>query len=335
LGRPVIRIPALYVAAGTLAGFLLRRAGSGRTGPWPSSLPDSVWIHCASLGESKGVLALLRLLPAGLPVTLTSTTVAGRDRLRDSGFDAFLLPCDDRRTVREFLAARRIRRALFLEAEAWPVVLEELGGSGIPTAFAAFRTSPRSMRRWKALGKVFPGWTQTVDAVWTDRPEAVEAVRALGFSDVRPGTSLKWAGVPVPDAGGTGPEAAISLHLRDLPTLWVLVRSRPGRGWLWFPRRPRQAAMFRLGARLSGLRAVARPSPGPGQVYVSPRFGEVAGLLPGCRSAWVSPGHDTEEPFHLGVGAVSTGHPTRNVPRPVVETDSVATGIAAWISQPP
>lgn len=335
VGRPVIRIPAWYVAAGTLAGFLLRRAGSGRTGPWPSPPSDSVWIHCASVGEAKGVMALLRLLPGDLALTLTSTTVAGRDRLRRSGHDALLLPCDDRRTLREFLAARRVRRALFLEAEAWPAALEALGRSSIPTAFAAFRSSPRSLRRWRSFQAVFPGWTDRVDLAWTDRPGCVDAVRSLGFRNVLPGHPLKWAGYPLPEAVGTGPDAAISLHVRDIPALAALVRHRPSKGWLWFPRRPWQAPLFRLLARLSGLRPVAAPPPSPGQVYVSPRFGEVAALLPGCGWAWVSPGHDTEEPFHFGVRAVSTGHPSRNVPRPVAEPDSVATGIAAWISRLP
>lgn len=328
----MIRIPAWYAAAGKFARILLRLSGSERTGPWPSPLSDSVWIHCASLGEAKGALALVGFLPDDIAVTLTSTTVPGRDRLRDWGIEAFLLPCDDRRTVREFLAARRIRRALFLEAEAWPAILDALGGSGIPTAFAAFRTSPRSMSRWRALGKVFPGWTDSVDTVWTDRPEDVATSLSLGFRRVRPGTSLKWAGIPLPQATGEGPDAAISIHLKDLPTLRALVRHSQGRGWLWFPRRPWQAPAFRLCARLSGLRPVETASPGPGQVYVSARFGEVAELLPGCASAWVSPGHDTEEPHRLGAASVSTGRPSRDVPRPDVQADSVAAEVAAWIS---
>ncbi|HXP89485.1 MAG TPA: glycosyltransferase N-terminal domain-containing protein [Fibrobacteria bacterium] len=342
LGRPLIRIPAWYVAAGNLAGFLLRRGGSGRTGPWPQPLSDSVWIHCASVGEAKGVTALLRLLPRDLAVTLTSTTVAGRDRLLRCGFDAFLLPCDDRRTVRGFLAARRIRRALFLEAEAWPVVLEVLGRSGLPVAVGAFRTSARSMRRWKAFGMVFPGWNDSVDAVWTDRPESTEAVRAFGIRCVRPGGSLKWVGVGYAKASGTGPHAAMSLHLVDLPSLHQLSRTRRDRGWLWFPRRPWQAPLFRAWARLCGLRPVVSGRPERGEVHVSPRFGEAAHLLPGCKSAWVSHGHDTEEPFHLGVSQVSTGRPPRLLPAPVVlseastapDPDTFAREIVAWLLAP-
>jgi hypothetical protein len=305
-------------------------------------LSDSVWIHCASLGEAKGVLALLRLVPGDMAITLTSATSAGRSRLEESGFDAFLLPCDDRRTVAGFLASRRVRKALFLEAEAWPVVLESLERAGIPFAFAAFRTSPRSMRRWKLFQTAFPGWTDSVDTVWTDRPESVEAARALGFPRVRPGVSLKWAGVGFAEAFGTGPHAAMSLHLVDLPSLLHLSRARRDRGWIWFPRRPWLAPLFRAWARLCGLRPVASPSPESGEVYVSPRFGEAPRLVPGCKSAWVSPGHDTQEPFHLGVPEVTTGRPPRSVAVPKTPSeasaapaaDSLAAEIVAWLLAP-
>jgi hypothetical protein len=244
--------------------------------------------------------------------------------------------------VAGFLASRRVRKALFLEAEAWPVVLETLDRSGIPLAFASFRASPRSMRRWRWFQSVFPGWPASVDAVWTDRPESTEAVRALGFRGVRPGGSLKWAGVGYAEAPGTGPHAAVSLHLADLPSLHHLARTRCDRGWLWFPRRPWQAPLFRSWARICGLRPVASAEPGCGEVHVSRRFGEAARLLPGCKSAWISPGHDTEEPFHLGVLQVSTGRPPHVLPTPVVvsgastppDPDTFAREIVAWLLAP-
>ena len=335
----MFQVPVWYAVLGRFARATLRVAHSERTGPWPPYQTDlvlsgaeaSVWIHAASLGETKGVLALLRHLPSHVGVTLTATTTAGRERLRKSGHEAFLLPCDDHRTVSDFLATRHIQKALFLEAEAWPAILGTLQKAKIPTAFAAFRSSPTSMRRWRLFSKVFPGWTKSVDTVWTDTPRSVGAVKALGFSSVRPGVSLKWAGIPFQEALGTGPHAAISLHLRDLPILRSLVRESPHRGWLWFPRRPWQAALFRAWARLLAVHPVASKTPGPGEVYVSNRFGEVAALVLGCRSAWVSPGHDTEEPFRLGVASVSTGRPPREIARPEDPTDSAANEIVSWL----
>ena len=273
----------------------------------------------------------MRHSPPHAPVTLTATTRSGRDRLRKAGHEAFLLACDDHRTAVEFVATRRIRKALFLEAEAWPAILGTLQEAKIATAFAAFRSSPTSMRRWRLLSKAFPGWTESVESVWTDHPETTASVVALGFPNVRPGTSLKWAGIPFQEAPGTGPDAAVSLHLRDLPALASLVRGQRNPAWIWFPRRPWQAPLFRIWARLLRMSPVATADPDPGQVYVSPRFGEVATLLPGCRSAWVSPGHDTEEPFRLGVARVGTGHPPREIQRPQVDADAVAAEIADWL----
>ena len=302
------RLPSWYRAAGSATAAILAGFRSPRTGPWPRAEEPTVWIHAASLGESKGLETILRALPATVQTTTTCTTAAAVRRLRERGIPAVLLPCDHSPTVLSFLEARRVRKALFLEAEAWPAALEALASRRVPAAFAAFRSGPRSLLRWRRFSGAFPGWTENVDVVWTDRPESRMDVRGLGFRDVRPGTSLKWSEPPPPPGPRGGADAAVSLHLRDLPALRKLVRSRQARGWLWFPRHPARAALFGLFARALGLSPVER-MPGPGEVRISRRLGEVAHWLPGCEMAWVSPGHDIEEPFRYGVPEVATGNP--------------------------
>src|ERR1035437_3799824 len=143
----MFQVPVWYAVLGRFARATLRVAHSERTGPWPPYQTDlvlsgaeaSVWIHAASLGETKGVLALLRHLPSHVGVTLTATTTAGRERLRKSGHEAFLLPCDDHRTVSDFLATRHIQKALFLEAEAWPAILGTLQKAKIQIGRASCR----------------------------------------------------------------------------------------------------------------------------------------------------------------------------------------------------
>jgi len=139
-----LRIPGWYALAGRLARGGLRLFGSERIGPWPPARTETVWIHAASLGEAKGPLSVLRFLPPGLPLTLTATTSAGLERLREAGLEVFRLPRDDRASVDDFLRSRGVRAALFLEAEAWPVALEALSRRDIPVAFAAFRSLPSS-----------------------------------------------------------------------------------------------------------------------------------------------------------------------------------------------
>ena len=315
----------------TLLRPLVRHLSPARLGPWPTADSPSIWLHAASLGETKGLLRLAQALPANRLV-LTSTTRSGLDRLRVARPDlpSFLLPWDHSVPVTEFLERRRVRAAVFLEAEAWPWTLSVLAGTGRPAAFAALRCSPASRRRWRRFDRLFPGLLATTTA-WADGP--AEAVSDLGFGDGHAGTSLKWAGIAPLEPPRIHPEriAALSLHLRDLPALLRLVRSHPHRAWLWFPRRLYLVPVLRLAARTLGLSLVSHSeNPVPGQVWIAPRFGLVLGRLPGCQAAWVSPGHDRQEPLRLGVPLLIEDSPSApQPPHPAPET--IRAQIITWL----
>jgi hypothetical protein len=270
-------------------------------------------------------------------LTLTATTAAGLARLRRERPDlaSFPLPWDDATTVDLFLAARRVERAVFFEAEAWPAAFGRLASRGIPLAMASVRCSPRSRRRWRLFSALFPDWTKSVSMAWADGP--ARALEDLGFAAARSGASLKWAGVPaVPATPIPGRVAALSYHLRDLPRLASLVRGHPGRAWLWFPRRLSLVPVSRLLAKALGLEVVSDDaSPAPGQAWISPRLGLVVERIPGCEAAWVSPGHDREEPRRLGVPALldapsegSTGSDNHDK---ILAPEAALRELVAWI----
>jgi len=326
--------PAWYRAMGRILTPVFRVARSPRTGPWHTIEPGATWIHAASLGELKGVLRLLESLPAAHRVYLTSSTESGLDLLRREvpQHPTGLLPLDSESVAREFLDALRPSCALFFESEAWPCHLAELSRRAIPIAFAAFRTTPTSMRRWKRFTSIFPGWTDSVTTAWTDGSSPSGALRKLGFRDVRQGHSLKWAGWPVaPPAPPSHRRAAMSLHLRDLTEIVRMMRRDPQAGWLLFPRRLWLRHLLRILVRRIGLGIAHQPSPEQGQVWIAPRFGMAREQLATCPWAWVSEGHDTEEPFVLGAKDVWTGSPPRKVERTEISTEQTRTEIVKWI----
>jgi len=310
----------------------VRLLASDRLGPWPEASADSVWLHAASLGEAKGLLRLAAALD-GIPLVLTATTPSGLARLRSDRPDlpSFPLPWDHPDAVSDFLARRRVRAAVFLEAEAWPSTLSVLAARGIPTAFAAVRCGPASNRRWNRFERVFPGLLKTATA-WADGP--ADALSSAVWGAVRSGASLKWAGVePATPQIRSGRIAALSLHLRDLPTLANLVQAHPGASWLWFPRRLSLVPLLRVLARRRGLRVVApEAEPGPGEVWIAPRFGLVAHRLPGCERAWVSPGHDRQEPLRLGVPNLIGGIEPVPGSSPPATPECTVAEILAWLS---
>lgn len=326
-------IPRWYAVAGRVLRSVARAIGSPRVAAWPASDAGPVWIHAASLGEIKGAIRLAEAIADHASVVATSTTSAGLAKLRRElpRARSGLLPLDERSVVDSFLDAVRPSCAVFLEAEAWPVTLAALSERSIPVAFAAFRDGPASIARWNRFSLLFPGWTDSVHTVWPGDPGRVEAVSDLGFRDVRPGTSLKWAGIPAcPSDPSATRSAAISIHARDLPVLRKLVAHWPGTGWLWYPRRLSLRIPLRLLARALGLRIVDRPSPDPGEVWIAPRFGMVAQTLPVCRRAWVSAGHDLEEPRILGVAEVFAGDPPLHAASAQDAPEAVLHQILSW-----
>lgn len=325
-------LPVWYRLLGKVSRVLCRVVRSPRLGPWEACLEPTVWLHAASVGEAKGIVALLRFLPPELSLTLTATTASGVERLARTGHRAFLLPLDEPTSIEEFLASRQVCAAVFFEAEAWPCALEVLRERAIPTAFAAFRCGRASLSRWRRFSRLFPGWTGAVEAVWTDSVTYVGAVERLGFAHVRPGSGLKWAGHPcLPKTARQPPlAAAVSFHLRDLATVLDLARTRPKEGWLWFPRRPHRKRLHLFLARLAGLRVVDG-MPQRGEVRISHTFGETAHWLAQAKFCWVSPGHDLEEPNRLGVPEIWTGRPARAALPVGSHSDGVARDIARWI----
>jgi hypothetical protein len=84
-------------------------------------------------------------------------------------------------------------------------------------------------------------------------------------------------------------------------------------------------------ARIQGARIVSEPTPRPGEIWIAREFGLVRRLLPGCQLAWVSAGHDTDEPFHCGVPQVLTGSPSLVVSFDDRDSQKTLREILDWI----
>ncbi len=156
----------------TLAGpWLLLARGrhylptlAGRFGRSPGAPPAGgrrpLWIHAVSVGEANLAAALLRELPAGLPVLLTTITPTGQARARAAVAPfgeraaAAYLPFDLGFAVRRFFARHDPTALVLVEGDLWPLLLREVTRRGMPSAVVNGRVSDRSfarlhrLRRW-------------------------------------------------------------------------------------------------------------------------------------------------------------------------------------------
>jgi hypothetical protein len=293
-------------------------------------------MHCASLGESKVLLRLAADLPPE-QLVLTATTSQGVAAIRRHLPQArvFFLPIDHAPVMRQFLETQNVAAAIFIESEMWPACIQELTIQKIPLSFVGLRLQTASLRRWQRLAKLFPGWTQWIDTVWTDQPETVDVAKALGFPNVKAGQNWKWLGaVPQKSHPNASECAAISIHWYDLFTVLRFRNQHVHLGCHWFPRQLWLAHPLGWVCRL--LQIPLCPThrlPKAGEVCVWNCFGKVAECMPRCQRVWVSALHDQWEPLYFGAQSVwlPNGFEQTLDPNAIPDNQIIKSNVWQWI----
>lgn len=318
-----------------LDGFARRRCGRGLLpGRWRAErrLADphpgetarlpTVWLHAASLGESKGLWALAQVLAgdageierekSGDPayrILLTAVTAEGADFLqaraaewegnrerggggRAAAMAACLGPLDHPVRVERFLRAHGVAYVALYEAELWPNHIRVPARLGIPVDLLSARMSERAFRRARLAGKT---WGRLLDRLgWIQAQGETDAgrFRALSRAPVQAGGDFKTRHYfRSGDGDGGAPRdkerfAFISLHRGELdlllPELPAFMERFPV---TLFPRLPGEMEAFRRALLPLGFRRQAE-APEARHVLVD-ALGLVGRLLPSCGSAFV------------------------------------------------
>lgn len=157
----------------------------------PPASWGGLWIHAVSVGEVQAVVPLVRRLlleyPA-LPITITTTTPTGSERVREQlGSQVFhvFFPYDLPFALRGFL--RRIRpRVLFMvETEIWPNLLHQCRRGGVFTLLANARLSERSAQGYRRLGRFARDTFRSIDRVAAQSKADAERFASMGLPAAR------------------------------------------------------------------------------------------------------------------------------------------------------
>lgn len=194
--RAVLR--GLYqFAAGTaliVAGpVLLARRGrhylptlAGRLGRIDAPQEKSggfLWIHAVSVGEVGVAATLVKALPPGIPLLVTTVTPTGQERARalfkDRAEIAYL-PFDLGFAVGRFFDRFQPRALVLVEGDYWPLVLSEARRRGLPVAVVNGRVGDRSFGRMRHLKSLLGALFSGVDRFGVQTPEDRDRLLALG-----------------------------------------------------------------------------------------------------------------------------------------------------------
>lgn len=170
LAVPISCYSAVVSLGGAIAGFL--ECTGSPASSWHvrerRSLPcaadalsvdrSRVWIHAASLGETRLLcefLEVLRRKQPDLSYVLTATTWAGVEYLRAHAVDRSivigLFPLDTIPLMGRFVARFGVSRVWLMETELWPAMLWVCMARGIPVGIANARLEERSFRAYRMV----------------------------------------------------------------------------------------------------------------------------------------------------------------------------------------
>ena len=163
-----------------------RRRLKERLGYGPAT-PGGIWIHAVSLGETIAVAPLVRRLLAehpGVPVTITTTTPTGSERVKSLFGDRVThsyVPWDLPWAVKRYLARSQPRLVLLMETELWPNLIAACRQRDIPVMLINARLSARSARGYRRLGGLTSGMLQSLSLVAAQHEADGERLVALGL----------------------------------------------------------------------------------------------------------------------------------------------------------
>lgn len=298
--------------------------GAAGRGPVPPA--RALWLHCASLGEAKGLWALALSLTDAPDLVLTAATDCGAAWLEarcaearaglapERRITAGIAPFDHPAVLRRFLEAHGALGLCLYEAELWPNALEACRERGLPVALVSGRLTLLARRRHLRFRRAGARLLDGLAWIQAQSPKDRERFASLTRTEVLDGCDFKAMHYPAasppsvvtPLPAPTRPRFAfLSLHYRELilllPGLPALMERSP---LIVFPRKMGELGRFqailaplhfRLHSRDAGARHVLVDS-----------MGRIGDLLPECHSAFVggslvlSGCHNLWEPLFAG-----------------------------------
>ena len=311
---------AYSLATCLLSPFALARASARQTplreylgfAPLSGEHQNGIWLHAVSAGEAGAAAGLLRRLAAArpdMPLVLTHTTDAGRERFSQIAAEirradprarvaVCACPLDSPLAPRRFFARAKPRLGILMEVEIWPHLLAAARAAGAQTVLANARMSRRSARGYARAGGLFRPVFASFAAVAAQSRADRRRLRALGAKNVFVGGNLKFDSAPTPalDAAGVALRAAIR-RAHPGKKIVVFASTRAGEEkeilraadadfWrrhiaVFAPRHPRRADEIERLLRAAGLRCGRgggrdwATAENPAAAYLADVFGEL------------------------------------------------------------
>ncbi len=148
-----------------------------------------IWIHAASLGETKAIAPLVKiLLRRGYSILLTNTTPSGKkegctlfvNAIKHGKLSQAWLPYDFPKCTRNFLENYKPWFGVLVEREIWPNLLAEAEAKKIPMFLVNARLSEKSLRKISCFSSVFKASFNSLSITFAQTVEDANRLKEAG-----------------------------------------------------------------------------------------------------------------------------------------------------------
>lgn len=148
-----------------------RKRWAERFGFYPFTLPRSIWLHAASVGETLAAVPLIKAIQAqypNLPVVVTTMTPTGSKSVKRLLGESVLhtyIPYDLPHAVQRFLKAMQPTMVILMETELWPNLLNACHAKNIPVCLLNARLSEKSANGYKKIRSLSQAMLQKISLI--------------------------------------------------------------------------------------------------------------------------------------------------------------------------
>jgi 3-deoxy-D-manno-octulosonic-acid transferase len=262
----------------------------GTTGPIGTASPIDIWIHAASVGETKIAAYLIDFLfarNAHLRLHLSVMTEAGynaAESLLPESVSLSYLPFDTPASMAAAFDRLRPKMIVITETEIWPNFLLTASARGLPVVLVNGRMSTRAFGRYRFVRRGMAPLLNAYDRFFFKTEEDAGRFAALGADPERSEIAgdMKFDAPPVICSEGRRREIRYRVGAADDSFLLVAGSTRPGEEELLIN------AMQSANQKEAGTRLVLAPR------HVD-RADEIRGLLESSKIRYFTYGDEPKE----------------------------------------
>lgn len=169
-----------------------------------------IWLHCVSVGETRGAAPLVKALLQQYPrhqILLTHTTPTGRatsEQLFADQIQRVYLPYDVPCAVRRFLKHFKPTIGILMETELWFNLIAACKQQNIPVLLVNARLSEKSARGYAKLGRLVSEGLQSLSAIAAQTEVDAARLKNLGGDNISVIGNLKFDVQPPQDTSARG-----------------------------------------------------------------------------------------------------------------------------------